>query len=185
MTRSYPQRDYPPGIAMMQDEMLTRGVLWRRVFAWMMDLFLVAILWGALWMVIGMFTVLTLGLGAPLLATVSLVPAIYTWLSLVSPMQATPGQAAFGLVVVRDDDLGPPSGLQALASVVGYFATMALGAIWMAVALVTTRNRTLHDMLAGLVVVRRRAFDAPLTPPGFGGNMDGWNDREPGGSSRT
>lgn len=173
--------DPPPGWAMMQDDLLTRGVLLRRVLAWVLDVMLIGILCWALWFGLAVFAVITFGLGAPLLAGISTIPALYMWLGLISGLQATPGQAAFGLIVVRDDDLGPPSALQALLCVVGYYITMALGVIWVAVALLTARRRTLHDMISGLVVVRRRAFENPLTPSGLGWNMDG--GRNPPGSA--
>ena len=82
-------------------------------------------------------------------------------------LSATPGQALLGLVVRRNDDLGRPDLLEALISVVGFYVTLALGAIWLIVALVTRRHRTVHDLLAGLVVVR---VDA-LTPAGPAWNM--------------
>ena len=43
---------------------------------------------------------------------------------------------------------------------VGFYVTLALGAVWLVVALLTTRHRTLHDLLSGLVVVRRARADA-------------------------
>jgi uncharacterized RDD family membrane protein YckC len=76
-----------------------------------------------------------------------------------------------GMIVVRDADLGPPTGLQAFVYMVGYLVTMAFGAIWTAVAVVTTRHRTLHDIVSGLVVVRRSALQSPLTPGTMGLNM--------------
>jgi uncharacterized RDD family membrane protein YckC len=73
------------------------------------------------------------------------------------------------LTVRRNDDLGPPMGLQALASVLLFYLTMATSGLLLVVALFTTRHRTLHDLISGLVVVRVRA----LTASGGGGNMQG------------
>ena len=46
---------------------------------------------------------------------------------------------------------------------VGFYVTLGLGAVWLVVALLTTRHRTLHDLVSGLVVVRAaRAIDAAI-----------------------
>jgi uncharacterized RDD family membrane protein YckC len=150
------------GLAMMQDEMLTRGVVFRRCVAWIVDLFLVAILTSVAWVVLFIFGLLTLGLGMPLLGLLSFVPGLYCFLFLAG-MAATPGQALLGLRVLRDDDLGRPTPLQALASVVVYTLTWATSGLLLLVALFTRRHRALHDILSGLVVVRTRAL-TPLSP---------------------
>ena len=108
------------------------------------------------------FGVVTFGLGMPLLALLPVMPPLYHFLTLASPLSATPGQTLMGLVVRRNRDLGRPDPLEALICVACFYATLALGAIWLAVALVTTRHRTLHDLLSGLVVVRSEAVP-PLT----------------------
>lgn len=149
--------------AMLQEDLLTQGLLTRRVFAWLFDLCLIAASCVLLWFVMAAFTVLTLGLGAPLFAVIAFVPAFYGWFWLMMPLQASPGQALLGLIVVRDADLGPPTALQALIYMVIYGLTVALGVIWAAVALVTTRHRTLQDIGSGLVVVRRSVLRQQLT----------------------
>jgi uncharacterized RDD family membrane protein YckC len=85
-------------------------------------------------------------------------------------MSATPGQAMLGLIVRRNDDLGRPSFAQALVSVIGFYITIAFGVIWLAVALLTVRRRTFHDMVSCLVVVR-----ALQPPAGY------WSMPGPGG----
>lgn len=153
------------------DDALSEGVLLRRVVAWFVDAILQAIIVSVLWMICLLFGVMTLGLGWPLFGLLPLVPLAYQWLFLVGPPTATPGQALLGLVVRRNDDLGPPTPLQALAFAVLFFLTLALGAIWMAVALFTVRHRTFHEIISGLVVIRARALDPPLTPPPGSWNM--------------
>jgi len=71
-----------------------------------------------------------------------------------------------GLTVRRDFDLGPPTGLQALISVLVFYVTLATSGLLLLVALFTVRHRTLHDLLSGLVVVRARALTAAT---------EGWN----------
>lgn len=156
------------GLAMMQDDMLTRGVLTRRCLGWCIDVFLIACLAAVLWVPLFTFGILTLGLGMPLIGLLSLVPFCYHFLFLAGT-GATPGQALFGLRVARNDDLGRPSGLQAVISTLVYYVTLATSGLLLLVALVTPRHRTLHDLISGLVVVRARALTAPAaswTMPG-------------------
>ncbi len=157
----------PPGLALLQDDLLTRGVLTRRLVAWFVDLAVLSVLCGALYAGVLALGLITLGFGWSLFATLPFAPAAYYFLSLISPMQATPGQAMLGLAVVDNATLAPPSVAQALVCVVVYVVT--LPALWllMLLGLITTRRRLLHDLLSGLVVIRARALDAPLTglPP--------------------
>jgi uncharacterized RDD family membrane protein YckC len=166
---------YPPSSALQEDAVLTGGVMFRRVIAWLLDAMLIALLCGAMWMSFLLFGLLTLGLGFPLLGLIPAIPVLYHWLSIASSLSATPGQAMMGLVVRRNEDLGQPSGLQALVFTLLFYLTMAAGMIWMAIALLTIRHRTFHDIASGLVVVRSRA----LTPPALFWNMP------PGGASRA
>lgn len=174
MSTSPSAPSYPhPAVAVLPppDDVLTDGVLSRRVCAWILDAVLLGIIAMMLWLAVTFFTLLTLGFGAPLFALLTFLPIAYGWVALASSLQATPGQAMMGLIVVRDVDFGPPTALQALISVLGYAATMALGVIWCAVALVTTRHRTLHDIASGLLVARRQTLKATLTSAGLGWNM--------------
>jgi uncharacterized RDD family membrane protein YckC len=91
---------------------------------------------------------------------------------LLGSANATPGQQIFGLTVRRDFDLGPPTGLQALISTLAFYLTLATSGFLLVVALFTTRHRTLHDLVSGLVVVRVRAMQA-LTAQDGGWNMTG------------
>lgn len=148
-----------------EEAALTEGVLTRRVLAFLVDGFLLTCLCGALWVVLGLFGILTLGLGLPLLGLIPVVPILYNWLSILGRTSATPGQALLGLRVRRDEDLGPPTGLQALIWSIGFAITCTLGFIWFAVALVTVRHRALHDLVSDLVVVRARGLTSTLTGP--------------------
>ncbi len=143
------------------DVSLTQGVLRRRVLAWLIDAAIIAVICAALWACFAVLGVLTLGLGFALFAVLPAVPVLYHWLFVAAPSAATPGQAFMGLVVRREEDLGPVSSFQALVASGGLYLTLALGAVWLAVALVTPRKRTLHDMAAGTIVVRARALTAP------------------------
>ena len=77
------------------------------MFAWLIDVLLIGLIVGALWLVLLLFGLLTLGLGLPLLGVLPFVPFCYHLLFVAGPSSATPGQQALGLVVRRNDDLGP------------------------------------------------------------------------------
>ena len=157
------------------NDMLSEGVLWRRVGGWCVDLVLIALLTAVLWWLLLLFGLLTLGLGFPLLGVLPFVPFCYQLLSLLGGGSATPGQQMFGLVVRRNEDLGPPTPLRAVLFILGFYLTMATCGLLLLIALDTVRHRTLHDRASGLVVVRTRAMQALTPPPGY------WN--MPGGQS--
>ena len=146
-----------------QDDYLTAGVIFGRCVAWVVDLCLIGLTMFLLYWVLLMFGVLTLGLGFWLLPAVSAVPFAYHMLSLLGAASATPGQRMMGLTVRRDEDFGPPTLARAAVSTVLYYGTLATSGLLLLVALFTPRHRTLHDLLSGLVVVRRRALES-LTP---------------------
>ncbi len=152
------------GFVWISDDALTGGTIIRRIVAFLVDGIIVVIIWKMLAVALFLFGILTLGLGMPLLALLPVVPPLYNWLSLVSPLSATPGQALLGLSVRRNDDLGPPGGFAAIIWVLGFYVSLALSGLPLLTALFSPRRRTLHDIASGLVIVRGRT----LTPaPGF------------------
>ncbi len=142
----------PPG--------LTEGVLLRRFWAWCLDLVFVAVLATALFVILFVVGILTLGLGFGLMALLPVVPLGYHILFVASARAATPGQSMLGLVVVRDRDLGRPELGQAILFTLGLWLTFSVAFLLLGIALFTDRNRALHDIVSGLTVVRREA----LTP---------------------
>jgi uncharacterized RDD family membrane protein YckC len=155
------------GSPYQDDDFLTGGCMSRRCIAWIIDVVLIAILVWILWWLLFMFGLITFGLGFGAMAALPAVPFFYHFLSLLSWSSATPGQRVVGVTVRRDYDLGPPTALQALIAVLVFWVTMATSGLLLLVALFTTRHRTFHDLLSGLVVVRSRA----LTTSGGGWNM--------------
>ena len=156
----------------LDDNFLTAGVISRRCLAWIFDIFLIAVLVWILWWILVMFGVLTFGLGFGAMTILPFAPFCYHVLSLLGSSSATPGQQMTGLTVRRDLDLGPPTGPQALASVLVFYLTLATSGLLLVVALITRRHRTLHDLVSGLVVVRVRAMRT-LTETGGSWNMSG------------
>ena len=135
---------------------LVCGVMSRRVVAWLLDLLIIGVVLAGIWLLCFVFSVVTLGLGRSIFVLLPIIPIAYHWLFVASSMAATPGQALLGLTVRRNEDLGLPSGIDALVFTLLFYVTMALGAFWTLVALFTVRHRTFHDILSGLVVVRHR-----------------------------
>jgi uncharacterized RDD family membrane protein YckC len=144
--------------APFDDYALTRGVLIRRVFAWLLDLLLVGLTLLVLWFVLLLFGVLTLGLGLPLLGVLPFVPFCYHLFFVASTVGATPGQQVLRLAVRRNEDLGLPSFAQAFVYTLVFYLTLATTGLLLLIALFTIRHRTLHDLASGLVVVRVRAL---------------------------
>lgn len=155
------------GTPFLNEDLLTGGVVGRRCVAWVIDLLLIGLLVWVLWWVLVMFGLLTFGLGFGAVGILPWVPFLYQFLSLLGAASATPGQRIMGLTVRRNDDLGPPSVLQALVFVLVFYLTMATSGLLLVIALFTYRNRTLHDLLSGLAVVRTEA----LTAAAVGWNM--------------
>jgi uncharacterized RDD family membrane protein YckC len=153
----------------LDDQFLTGGVVSRRCVAWVIDVFLIAILLLVLWWLLLMFGLLTFGLGWGAMSILPFVPFCYHFFSLLGAASATPGQRMMGLTVRRNYDFGPPTGLQAFLSVLGFYLTLATSGLLLVFALFTIRHRTLHDLVSGLVVLRVQA----LTTPGGGWNMSG------------
>ncbi|MEJ0047856.1 MAG: RDD family protein [Rhodospirillales bacterium] len=145
------------GSVFVDEVLLTQGVTGRRVGGWFIDLLLMAVVLSALRILLWVAGFITFGLGWFLLGGLWVVPLVYVALFVASPGQATPGQAAVGLRVVRDEDLGRPTPAQALVYAIGYAVTMWAGAIWLLAALFTRRARCLHDIVSGLAVVRADA----------------------------
>lgn len=152
------------------DTPFTAGVLTRRAIAWCIDVVLIGILVSVAWWLILTLSVLTLGLGFVFMAGLPVIGFLYHVLSVAGRHSATPGQRMLDITVRRERDLGPPDLLQALVFTVGLYITLASAFLLLAVVCFTPRKRALHDMAAGVVVVRKRALTdpSPLGNMGFG-----------------
>ncbi len=147
----------------IDEQALTDAIIQRRLMGWLIDALVVGMALLALHVVFFLLGFLTFGLTWFLIGGLWVVPVAYIFLFIASPGQATPGQAMAGLAVVRDDDLGRPTPAQALVYAAGYAITMWAGAFWLLIAFFTRRGRCLHDIVAGVAVVRSAALGAP--PP--------------------
>ncbi len=149
---------YAPPYFPAPDAVLTEGVLTRRVFAWFIDLMLIAVLVCVAWIVVAVLGVLTLGLGFALMAALPAIGIAYHVLSVAGPRSATPGQLLLDIVVRNDADLGRPDLLQAIIFTGGLWLTLGSAFLLLVVAPFMPRKRALHDIVSGLVVVRKGAL---------------------------
>jgi uncharacterized RDD family membrane protein YckC len=135
---------------------LYEGVVWRRVLAYLLDLVFIAVIAVGIGAVFVVLTLLSLGLLAPVLwFSWGLVPLAYHTLLLSGPHSATFGMRCFD-VELRSVTGERPSFVQALLQTALFYITISLtGSLILLVALFNRRRRTLHDFLAGTLVVRR------------------------------
>lgn len=132
-----------------------RGVLSRRVLAYCLDLLVIASLMALLWFVFWGLVIATLGMLFPIWVAWGLIPAAYHTLLIGGPRSATLGMRAFG-IEVRSWTGDRPDHLQALVqTVLFYVSTAATCSLILLVALFERRRRTVHDMVAGTLVIRR------------------------------
>jgi len=132
-----------------------RGVLVRRVLAYWVDLLCIGLLIGLAWIVFLMLAIASLGLLSPLLLILGLIPVLYHTLTIGGPRSATPGMRLTG-VEVRSWTGERPNYLQAFVQTILFYVTVyPTWALVLLVALLDRRRRTLHDMLAGTLVIRQ------------------------------
>ena len=148
------QGDWPPDPLRVPEAYA--GTTLRRIMAYGIDLMIIAALLLGLWWLAALLTLATLGLAWPLhfLVAPPLVTLAYHSLQTSGPAAATLGMRLFGLKA--HSVLGGRPGLgQAVIHTICFYATMGLtGGLALAVALFNPRRRTIHDVLAGIVILR-------------------------------
>ena len=138
------------------DPRLTQGVLPRRFLALLLDCVIISVLGSVAVLLIGVFGVLTLGVGWLAFHVIPLIPLVYYTL-LIGGTGATPGQRLAGLAVRQDDDWSAqPSLAQALVWAVLLWLSFVLVGIPLLLALLNPRGRATHDILSGLVIIRAK-----------------------------
>jgi uncharacterized RDD family membrane protein YckC len=132
--------------------------LWRRVFAWLVDLSLIALLvagfFGAALAVIGTPSVsLLVSVAAPALGVVGVVAFVYTTLFAFLWRGRTPGRRLLGIFLVDSSGQAPRAG-RALVRAVLSLASFGLFLSGFWLALFDRKGQTLHDKLTSTFVVR-------------------------------
>lgn len=134
-----------------------RGVTLRRMAAYVVDAWIIFLILVVLHFGLAVVTALTFGLLWPLhLLVVPLVVALaYHSLQIGGPASATIGMRLFGLRVYSILG-GRPTMAQAIITTVCFYGSVGVsGGLLLLVALFNPRRRTLHDFLAGTVVLRK------------------------------
>ena len=134
------------------------GVLTRRVFAFIIDYVLVALLTIPFAIVVFFRGIITRGLGWMLFGILfPAVALIYVWNTLGGRNQATVGMRMMGIRLDRLDGR-PVDGLLAVVHTVLFWAgNVLLTPLILLAALFLDRKRTVHDLLLGTVVTRTDA----------------------------
>ena len=128
------------------------GVRRRRITAVVLDLVLVSILVFGLWLAL---LVLTFGLSLLLLPPLfPFVAFFYNGLSVSGPSMATPGMKLCGLELRMDATGARVPFINAALHAVLFYFSWTVPPILL-VSLITRDKRCLHDMLSGVIVVRR------------------------------
>ena len=139
----------------LEDTRAYRGVRTRRIFAFILDYFIVALFTIPFAILVALLGLLTFGLGWALFSV--LVPAVailYIWNTLGSVDQATTGMKMMGIRLDRLDGR-PIDGLTAVVhSVLFWAGNVILSPL---VLLVTVRPRFVHYSLMGVSKVRLMA----------------------------
>lgn len=138
------------------DPALFDGVVIRRVFAYLIDVLLIAVLGAIAAALLGLIGILTLGLLSPLsVLLMAALPVLYH-AGLMALYGATPGMSICDLAVRGVEHGGPPEALQAVIMTVLFYVSIAVTSwLILVVALFNRRRRTMHDFFAGTIVVRR------------------------------
>jgi uncharacterized RDD family membrane protein YckC len=127
------------------------GVRRRRIVALVFDLIFVAILSFSLWLARAV-----LSIGLSLFFVPPLFPAVaffYNGLTISGYRMATPGMRAMDLEMRLTDGTRVPFLYAAVQAVLFYVSTMFPPILL--VSLLSANKRCLHDMLAGVIVIRR------------------------------
>jgi len=138
------------------------GVLWRRVLAYCVDLVVITFIMAVVWVVFAILTVVSFTLLAPILWPVfAFIPVIYAALLIGGARSATYGMRLFDLEV-RAWNGDRPGYLQAGLKTILFYLTAGLTfCLMLVVALFNPRHRTVHDFLAGTLVIRSSTAPYP------------------------
>lgn len=139
------------------DSALYDGILWRRVAAYFVDAFLILAINVALHVLLLFLGLLTFGLSWLLLGPITCltVALAYGTLFIGGGEGATPGMRLLS-IEAQGLNGGRPDYFQAFLITALFYATVPVTSfLILIVAFFTEHNRTAHDFLSGITVVRR------------------------------
>lgn len=138
---------------------LFSGVRSRRMFAFCVDVIVIALLTFAAGVLVFFLGVFTLGLGFLLYAILpAAVALIYVAFTLGGPQASTLGMRAMGLEMRLWYGAKPYPLLAAVHAILFWFSVSLLTPLVLLVALFTDRKRLLHDIVLGVVVINSGHF---------------------------
>jgi len=146
----------PSPIPAVQDDWRTySGVLSRRVFAFILDYFIVALLCIPAGIVLFFVSVATLGLFFFLYPPLFVIVAgLYFGMTVGGPAQASLGMRSVGIAMRRIDGQRIDFMTAIVHLVLFWILNSVLTPLVLLVGLFTDRSRLLHDLLIGTVTVR-------------------------------
>jgi uncharacterized RDD family membrane protein YckC len=131
------------------------GVLSRRVFAFVIDYLIVALLWIPAAVVVFFLGIITLGLGWFLYPVLYVVVALlYFGMTVGGPNQASLGMRAMGLALLRVDGRRMDFLTAIVHMVLFWIFNSVLTPLILLAGLFIERSRLVHDLLLGTVMVR-------------------------------
>lgn len=141
---------------LLTDPAYYRNVVWRRIFAHVVDTVLVALVMAPVLIGLLLTAIVTLGLIAiPMALAFIVVRALYYVAYTGGARSATPGMRLLGIELRRIEG-GRPGYLQSAVRTLLYYATLTLlTPLVLIVVPLNRRRRGLHDFLSATVVVNR------------------------------
>ncbi|MBU3732026.1 MAG: RDD family protein [Beijerinckiaceae bacterium] len=134
------------------------GVLAGRTIAFFVDLLFIGLIWAALFFVLMIpLGIITAGLiwflVPPLFPVIAL---LYNGFTISGRKQATPGMRLFGIKMQMAESGGSVSFLIAAVHAIFYYVSVTiLTPLILLVGILRSDGRMLHDLLAGVIAVRR------------------------------
>lgn len=146
----------------LDDPDLYDGIIVRRIIGYFIDVLILFLIGGALWVALWVLAIVSLGLLSPFLIFLPILPLLYHSFFIGSG-GATPGMRVMDVEVRTWTGLPPGYAEAFIQTVVFYVTVPPTSALILLVALFNDRHRTLHDFLSGTVVVRRERLLAGQT----------------------
>ena len=140
------------------DPRVTEGTLGRRVFAYIVDIAVIAVITMVLWVVIGIIGLVTFGLGWMLFALLPLTAIVYNALTVSGPAQGTIGMRMAGIRVLdASTGAGVSFVIAAVHALLFYVELGSAAVLWLvdvAFGLFRADRRLARDLLTNVVFIR-------------------------------
>jgi uncharacterized RDD family membrane protein YckC len=147
----------PPATGWAPTAESTGGVLSRRLFAYLIDLMMIALLAALLWVVIAIVGLITFGFGWVLFAILPFTGILYSAITVGGWKQSTIGMRMLGLRVVRTASDERVDAITAAVHALLFYVAAGTFVLWLidvVIGVARSDRRLVHDLLVGLMVVR-------------------------------